>query len=57
MFHSRNMEIRINRFHERALKLVYADSQNLSFQELLVKDNSASIHQKNLQAFATEIFT
>ena len=34
MFHSRLLNNRINRLHERALRLVYKDS-NLSFEELL----------------------
>ena len=56
MFHSRTMEHRINRIHERALRLVYDQSHELTFDQLLVKDNSVSIHQKNLQVLATEIF-
>ena len=49
MFHNRSMENSINRIHERAFKLVYDDSRHLSFKELLAKNNSISIHQKNLQ--------
>ena len=56
MFHSRKMDHRINSIHKRALKLVYQDSQNLTVQELLAKDKSISVHQKNLQFLATEIF-
>ena len=56
MFHSRKMEHRINSIHKRALKLVYQGSPNLTFQELLAKDKSVSVHQKNLQLLATEIF-
>ena len=55
MFHSRKMEHRINRIHKRALKLVYQDYPDLTFQELLTKDKSVSVHQKNLQLLATEI--
>ena len=50
------MEHRINNIHKRALKLVYHDSPDLTFQELLAKDKSVSVHQKNLQLLATEIF-
>ena len=46
------MENRASKIHERALRLVYDDSQNLPFEELLVKGNSVSIHQ----ILATEIF-
>ena len=56
MFHSRDMEHRINRIHERALRLVYNNNQHLSFNELLIKDKTVSIHQRNLQLLATEIF-
>ena len=56
MFHSRTMEHRINRIHERALRLVYDQSHELTFDQLLVKDNSVSTHQKNLQVLASEIF-
>ena len=42
--------------HERSVRRVYDDSRNLHFWELLVKGNSVSIHQKNLQDFVIEIF-
>ena len=54
MFHSRNLNNKINRIHERALRLVYQN--NLSFSELLDLDNSVTVHQKNLQVFVTEIY-
>ena len=56
MFHSRNTENRVNKINERAFRLVYGDSPYLSFDELLIKDESVSIHQRNLQFLATEIF-
>ena len=40
------MEHRINNIHKRALTLVYKDSHELMFQELLAKDKSVSVHQK-----------
>ena len=54
MFHSRNLNNKINRIHERALRLVYQN--NLSFSELLDLDNSVTVHQKKLQVFKTEIY-
>ena len=48
MFHSRAVDNRINRLHERALRLVYRDSQ-LTFKELLRNDGSFEIHHMNLQ--------
>ena len=55
MFHSRTLNNRINRLHERGLRIVYND-HNLSFDELLRKDNSFSIHHRNLQKLATEMY-
>ena len=55
MFHSRTLNNRINRLHERALRLVYKDSIS-TFDELLLKDNSFTIHHRNLQKLVTEIF-
>ena len=56
MFHSRNMNNRINKIHEKALKLVYKDETFFSFDDLPKRDKSVSIHQKNLQILATEIY-
>ena len=55
MFHSRALNNRINRLHERALRLVYKDP-HLTFEELLRKDNSFCIHHRNLQKLATEMY-
>ena len=55
MFHSRTLNNRINRLHERALRLVYKD-HHLTFGELLRKDNSFCIHHRNLQKLATEMY-
>ena len=55
MFHDRNLEHLINRVHERALRCVYLDDTS-SFEELLKKDNSFSIHQRNIQSMAIEMY-
>ena len=55
VFHSRELNKHINKIYEQALRLVYRDN-SLSFAELLDKDNSVTIHQRNLQILATEIF-
>ena len=47
MFHSRTLNNKINRLHERALRIVYSDYKS-SFCELLEKDKSFSIHHKNI---------
>ena len=54
MFHNRTLNNRINKIHERALRLVYKNETFLSFDDLLKRDRSVSIHQKNLQILATE---
>ena len=60
MFHRRAMEHRINRIHERTLRLIYpnyANQHQLLFKELLEKKNkTVSIRQRKLQALATEIY-
>ena len=55
MFHNRTLNNKINRLHERALRLVYNDA-SLSFQELLDLDDSMTIHHRNLQKLATEMY-
>ena len=55
MSHSRVLNNRINSIQERALRIVYKDYK-LSFDHLLKKDESVTIHQRNLQFLATEIF-
>ena len=55
MFHSRRLNNKINSIHERALRITYQDNMS-TFQELLNKDNSLSIHHRNLQVLATEMF-
>ena len=55
MFHSRTLNNKINRIHERALRTVYSD-YNSFFNELLDKDGSFTIHQRNVQSLAIEIY-
>ena len=55
MFHSRIMSNKINRIHERGWRLVYSDYVS-SFDELLKKDRSFSIHHWNIQSLAIEIY-
>ena len=55
MCHNRTYNNKINRLHERCLRMIYNDKRSSS-EDLLEKDNSVSIHHKNLQALATELF-
>ena len=55
MFHSRGLNNKIKRIHERALRITYKDKSS-TFQELLEKDNSVSIHHRNVQKLAIEIY-
>ena len=54
MFHNRTLNNKINKLHVRALRIVYTND-SLTFQELLDKDDSITIHQRNLQRLATEM--
>ena len=54
MFHNRTLNNKINKLHERALRLYKND--DLTFQELLVMDNSVTVHETNLQRLAIEMF-
>ena len=55
MFHNRTLNNKINRIHERALRIVYRDKTS-NFTELLQKDNATAVHQRNLQVLATEVY-
>ena len=50
------MITKINRIHEGALRLVYSDHIS-SFDALLKKDRPFSIHHRNIQSLATELYT
>ena len=51
MNHNKSTNNKINNLHERALRLIYCDHSS-NFHELLQRDNSVTIHQKNIQALA-----
>ena len=55
MCHSRANNGKINRLHERCLRIIYSDKQS-SFETLLEKDGSVSVHNRNLQILATEMY-
>ena len=55
MLDSRKNNNKIKHLHERCLRLIYSDKKS-SYENLLEKDNSVSIHHKNIQALAIEMF-
>ena len=55
MCHSRSLNNELNHIHKRALCIVCEDFQS-RISALLVKDNSFTIYQKNLELLAIEIF-
>ena len=55
MCHNKTLNNKINRIHHRALSIVYRDYTS-SFESLLEKSNSVTIHIKNVQNLAIEIY-
>ena len=55
MFHNRTLNNKINELHERALRLAYKDDSS-SFQGLLDSDDAVTIHCRNLQKLAIEMY-
>ena len=55
MFHNRTLNNKINKLHERALRLTYKDEKS-TFSELLEKDKSVTIHERNIQKLATLMY-
>ena len=51
MLHSCQNNNKIKHLHERSLRLIHHDKLS-SYEELLEKDESVSIHQKNIQSLA-----
>ena len=54
IFHCRILNNKINLLHYRALKFVYQEWWTC--QELLIKDKSVSMHHRNLQYLAIELY-
>ena len=55
MNHNKSINKKINNLHEKTLRLIYCDHSS-DFQELLQRDNSVTIHQKNIQALAIMMY-
>ena len=47
MFHSKKLNNKINKLHERSLQINYSDNTS-SFEGLLETDNSISVHHRNI---------
>ena len=54
MFHSGRTNNKINRLHERPLRIVYDDNFSI-FDKLLATDKSFCIHHQNIQRLIIEI--
>ena len=55
MFHSRRTNNKINKLHERALRIVYDDNVS-TFDQLLAMGKSYRIHHQNIQRLLTKIY-
>ena len=55
MFHNRNVNSKINRIHERALRILYNDDVT-TFNGLLKRAGEFTIHKRNIQSLAIEMF-
>ena len=55
MFHYRRLNNKINNVHEKAFRIVYSDYKS-TFQELLHKNASFSVHHRNIQTLSIEIY-
>ena len=55
MLHSQAMNNKINRLYERSLRIAYSDHSS-TFEELLERDKTFSIHHKNIQSLGIEIY-
>ena len=55
MFLSRQLDQKVNKIQERALRITYKDTES-TYCELLQKDCAVTIHTKNLQILMTEMY-
>ena len=55
MLHSQTMNNKINRLHERSLRIAYSD-QSSTFEELLERGKTFSIHHMNIQSLSIKIY-
>ena len=55
MQHTRSLNNKINKLQERSLRIVYEDYTS-SFDNLLKKDKNKTIHQKNIEKLAIQMY-
>ena len=55
MFCDRTLNNKINRIHERALRITYKDITS-DYDTMLLRDNAVPIHIRNLQLLMTEVY-
>ena len=55
MFHGRKLNNKINKLRKRSLRIVYNNNTS-TYEELLETDNSVSVHFRNVQALAIELY-
>ena len=55
MFSSRSANRKINKLHERSLRIICDDS-NSKFEDFLTTDSSFIVHQQNIQTLEIEMF-
>ena len=55
MCHNRTNNSKISRLHERCFRSIYSDRKS-SFEKLLEKDNTVSIHHRSLGVLAVEMY-
>ena len=55
MFHSRKLNNKINKLHERCLRIVYNNNTS-TYDELLETGNSVSVRFRNVQALAIKLY-
>ena len=53
MSHDRTPKNKINRIHERELRVAYRDKTSNFIEQ---KDNAVTVHQRNLQVLPTEVY-
>ena len=55
MFCNKTSNNQINKIHKRSLRLIY-EMQDANFEDLLLKDNSWSVHESNIHTLLIEIY-